>query len=145
MRPVVLIAEGETLFRQVITLELQDRGLTVIEAVDHKEVMERIRMDLPALMILDVDFPGSGAVGLLERLQRKKHAFPIIVLAESCDAKTMKKLLAFGVKECVVKSEVEWEALVKKILKYMEIPKGRAPHQSPACAGSGAGQALPSY
>lgn len=126
MNPIVLIAEGETLFRQVISLELQDRGLTVIEATHKEEVIQRAKVDPPSLLIIDLDFPQTGAIGLLEELHKKELHFPVIVLAESTDKHTMKKCLDLGVKECLVKSEVEWEELVKKIMKYADIKKGRA-------------------
>lgn len=54
---VVLIADDNLASRELLRDALEPRGLRIIEASDGREALDKIRTDLPDLVLLDIQMP----------------------------------------------------------------------------------------
>lgn len=63
--PLILIADDEADFREIVSTKLKDSGFTVITAQDGKEAFEKAKASLPDLILMDIKMPyesGTEAV-----------------------------------------------------------------------------------
>jgi len=69
-RVSVVIADGQQLFRAGLRALLEhDAGIRVAAEADTVEhAIEAVRQKKPDVLLLDLELPGGGAVGPLERL-----------------------------------------------------------------------------
>ena len=55
--PYVLVVDDEGSIRTICRVNLETDGMTVVEASDGREALERVRRQLPDLVLLDVMMP----------------------------------------------------------------------------------------
>jgi len=89
MNKKILIIEDEEDIRQLLSFRLQKEGYEVIEACDGMEGLERVRTQLPDLVVLDLKLPKLPGEEVCREI-RKDQRFtdlPIIMsTAKSQDA-----------------------------------------------------------
>ena len=78
----VLVADDEESVRALVRESLRARGLTIEEAADGVETLERIAARPPDLLVLDLVMPRLDGFTVLERLRRdeRTRGIPVIVL-----------------------------------------------------------------
>jgi PAS domain S-box-containing protein len=76
----VLVADDERLVRRVATVALQQLGLTVVEAADGQQAVERYRehADSIVLLVLDLSMPGLGGREVLATIRQHAPDLPAI-------------------------------------------------------------------
>ena len=79
---VILVADDNADQRALYVDLLTYNGYRVIEARDGEEAIERARMDVPALILMDVTMPGTSGWNAVRALreQVETRAIPIIVI-----------------------------------------------------------------
>jgi two-component system cell cycle response regulator DivK len=79
---VILVADDNADQRALYVDLLTYNGYRVIEARDGEEAIERARLDLPALILMDVTMPGTSGWNAVRALreQVETRAIPIIVI-----------------------------------------------------------------
>ncbi len=75
----VLVVDDEAKFIDLIRLNLELEGFRVVEAVNGYEALERLKEDLPDLVILDVMMPQLDGFETLKRI-REVSTVPVIML-----------------------------------------------------------------
>lgn len=81
----ILIVEDELNIRKLIAVNLLARGYEVIEAEDAKQGLERLRDDLPAMLLLDIKLPDMSGWEVL-KIVTEDPAYPrvpVIVITAS--------------------------------------------------------------
>jgi len=83
----ILLIEDEVQIREVVRINLEKEGFTVITAVDGEQGLEFARRDNPDLIILDLTLPLINAFEVTKtlRIQKETQAIPIIILSASED------------------------------------------------------------
>ena len=61
----VLVVDDNRISRMMLRENLQDLGLTVLEASDGAEAIERIKEELPGLVLSDILMPGCDGFDIL--------------------------------------------------------------------------------
>ena len=79
---VILVADDNADQRALYVDLLTYNGYRVIEARDGEEAIERARMDLPALILMDVTMPGTSGWNAVRavRDQVETQHIPVIVI-----------------------------------------------------------------
>jgi two-component system chemotaxis response regulator CheY len=102
----ILIVDDSRTIRQQVSLQLQDAGYEVIEAVDAKDAIAALgKYPEVALMICDVNMPGRTGIELVE-LIRKQPRFaelPIVMLTSERHTTLVARAKEAGVKGWLVK------------------------------------------
>jgi DNA-binding response OmpR family regulator len=78
----VLIIEDEITLANALAAKLRDEGFTVVTSVDGEDGLEKVRLELPDLIVLDIMLPGLDGLSLCRIVRRDSVTahIPIIML-----------------------------------------------------------------
>jgi DNA-binding NarL/FixJ family response regulator len=125
-RPIrVMLADDHTLFRDGVQEMLQTvTGIEVVGAVstgdDALVLAEQMQ---PDVLLLDVEMPGPGAVGVIRQLRRRCPGTRVIVLTMHDDAAVVRELLECGASAYLSKTSlrVELVAAVQSVAEQRDV------------------------
>jgi two-component system KDP operon response regulator KdpE len=120
---LILVVDDEPRMRRFIRMNLDLEGYRVIEADNGLEAMQRVREDLPELVLLDVMMPEMDGFEAL-RLIRETSNVPIIMLTVKGDEEDRVRGLELGADDYVAKpfSPRELSSRIKAVLRRSEMP-----------------------
>ncbi|GAK49359.1 Tfp pilus assembly protein PilB [Candidatus Moduliflexus flocculans] len=121
----VLIAEDDEPVRQVVSVLLNHHGFHVIEAVDGEEALDKIRAELPDLILLDIDMPKQNGLAVCKAVRSAVETMfiPVIMLTAQDSLEEKTRGLACGADEYITKPFdaeqliVEIEAVLQRTLQ----------------------------
>lgn len=110
---LVLVVDDEQRIVNFVRLNLELEGCRVIAAHNGREALERVREDLPDIVLLDIMMPGMDGFEVLRRL-RTFSAVPVIVLTAKDEADDRVRGLELGADDYIGKP-FEHRELVSRI------------------------------
>jgi CheY-like chemotaxis protein len=119
MSNVILVAEDEPFLRELIALDLQDKGFDIHTASDGEETIRSIEEQPPKLLLLDLLMPKIDGYEVLEHIRAKAFSFPIIVLSNLSDPSEQEKCRKLGASGFLVKSNIDGEDIWEKVKGYI--------------------------
>ena len=81
----VLIVEDDDGIRSSLRLALEDNGYRVIEAPDGETALDRVQLDVPDVVLLDLMLPGIDGYECCRRI-RRQHDVPILIVSARVDS-----------------------------------------------------------
>ena len=119
---VILIADDENRMRRFMQMNLELEGYRVIEASNGLEAIERVRDDLPDLVLLDVMMPELDGFEAL-RIIRETSTVPVIMLTVRDDEDDKVKGLGLGADDYVTKpfSPRELSSRIQAVLRRVDM------------------------
>ncbi|GIK43628.1 MAG: DNA-binding response regulator [Chloroflexota bacterium] len=119
---LILIADDETRMRRFIKMNLDLEGYRVIEASNGLEALDRVREDLPDLVLLDVMMPELDGFETL-RIVRETSTVPVIMLTVRDEEEDKVRGLELGADDYVTKpfSPRELNSRIKAVLRRTEL------------------------
>lgn len=75
----ILIVEDEQHQRELYSMELQDAGYEVDQAVNGKEAVEKVKTNKYDLVILDIRMPEMDGIEALGKILSRDKKIPIII------------------------------------------------------------------
>ncbi len=119
----ILVVDDEPRMIRFIQMNLELEGYQVSQAANGFEALNKVRDELPDLIILDVMMPDMDGFETL-RLLREISAVPIIMLTVKDDEADKVKGLELGADDYVTKpfSPKELSSRVKAVLRRVEMP-----------------------
>ncbi len=114
----ILMVEDEAGLRNAVRLYLEMEGYRVITAVNGEEGLERVRQDLPDVILLDVMLPGIDGFETLRRLRRFSAA-PVLMITAKGDENDVVKGLRLGADDYVRKpfGQAELASRIQAVLR----------------------------
>jgi CheY-like chemotaxis protein len=106
MARAILLVDDEEAFLKLTRDQLVGRGFSVTVASSGEEALEKIKVERPDAIILDIMLPGMSGREVLERLQSDPTTkeIPVIVCSIISHEKTViRDLLAMGARAYVPK------------------------------------------
>lgn len=85
MRARVLLADDSAPIRRVAASALEGIDLQLDSARDIAEALEALEGGVPDLVLMDLNLPGGGARGFIERVGRRHPDLPVVVLMTPLD------------------------------------------------------------
>ena len=67
--PLILVVEDDPLSRELVADLLEAAGYTVLQAEDGVGLVERVKRERPALILLDLQLPGVDGFTLARQLK----------------------------------------------------------------------------
>lgn len=104
----ILIIDDSLFQRRIISAPLKAEGYEVLEAVNGKDGLEKIIIEKPDLILLDILMPEKDGFEVLKELQEAQNTIPVIMLTSDVQDSTREECLKHGAKAFVnkpVKSE----------------------------------------
>jgi DNA-binding response OmpR family regulator len=93
---VLLLAEDDADMRSLLSDELSEMGLRIVEAANGDEVLRYMLDHKPTLILTDLRMP-AGGMEYVSRLRTSAPDVPIILMTAFGDAKTKSQALGLGV------------------------------------------------
>lgn len=118
----ILIVDDEEILRKIYSDRLTFEGFTVETAADGEEAMAKIRTSPPNLVLLDILMPKLNGLQVLEQLNTDTalKAIPVIVLSNVVNDENIKKALALGAKDYLLKTNFSPNEIINKIRTLMD-------------------------
>ncbi|MCP4902025.1 MAG: sigma-54-dependent Fis family transcriptional regulator [bacterium] len=92
----VFIVDDDAAVRTVLRRILDGAGYEVAEADDAFQALDRLDAQPPDAVLLDIKMPGMDGFGLLENLQQRELAIPVVILTGHGDEFTARECLEAG-------------------------------------------------
>jgi DNA-binding response OmpR family regulator len=120
---LILVVDDEPRMTRFIRMNLEIEGYQVIEAHNGLEALDKVRTNLPALVILDVMMPELDGFETLRMLREVSNA-PVIMLTVRADEEDKVRGLELGADDYVTKpfGARELASRVKAVLRRTQGP-----------------------
>jgi two-component system KDP operon response regulator KdpE len=120
---LILVVDDEPRMRRFMQMNLDLEGYRVIEAGNGLEAVNRVREDLPDLVVMDVMMPEMDGFEAL-RLIRQTSSVPVIMLTVKSEEDDRVRGLELGADDYVTKpfSPRELASRIKAVLRRTEMP-----------------------
>ncbi len=117
----ILVVDDEKKVVELVRMNLELEGFQVVAAYNGMEAIDKVRTELPDLVILDVMLPDMEGFEVLEHL-RKFSNVPVIMLTVRKDEEDRIRGLDLGADDYVIKpfSPRELVSRVKAVLRRVE-------------------------
>ncbi|MBE9508465.1 MAG: response regulator transcription factor [Chloroflexi bacterium] len=122
-RKLILVVDDEPRMTRFIRMNLELEGYQVVEAHNGLEALDKVRTNLPDLVILDVMMPELDGFETLETL-REVSSVPVIMLTVRADEEDKVRGLELGADDYVIKpfGARELTSRVKAVLRRTRGP-----------------------
>jgi two-component system chemotaxis response regulator CheY len=122
----ILVVDDEADVRDVIKLQLESRGLNVLEAVDGQDAIDILKsgsnMMNVGVILCDIRMPKVNGVECIQFIREQAPGIPIVVITGYPDTELASDLLKKGVKDYLVKP-VEKEKLLAVVDAHISAGK----------------------
>jgi len=120
---LVLVVDDEPRMVRFVRMNLELEGYRVSTASNGADAVEKVRKELPDLVILDIMMPEMDGYETLERI-RKVSSIPVIMLTVKAEEEDKVRGLELGADDYVVKpfSPRELMSRVRAALRRAEMP-----------------------
>ncbi len=122
----ILVVDDEADVRDVIKLQLEQRGLNVLEAVDGQDAIDILKsgsnMMNVGVILCDIRMPKVNGVECIQFIREQAPGIPIVVITGYPDTELASDLMKKGVKDYLVKP-VEKEKLLAVVDAHISAGK----------------------
>lgn len=122
----VLIVDDDPVTRRLLARIVETRlGGEATEAANAMVAFDLIGRVSPDLVLLDLQMPGTGGLEALQRLRNRPQtrSIPIVVLTADSDERTVRRCLALGVSDYLVKP-IDPDSVAERLTRLVPV---RAP------------------
>jgi two-component system, OmpR family, KDP operon response regulator KdpE len=120
----ILVVDDEPQLRRTMRVTLADLGYSVLEAKTGEEALERLRIEAPDLILLDMNMPGMGGMETCRAI-RERSDIPIIVLSVRNSEREKVEALDAGADDYVTKPFG-----IQELLARIRVVTRRVPSES---------------
>jgi len=127
MRKRILVVDDEARMRRFVRMNLDLEGYDVFEAENGLVALQRVRNDMPDLVLLDVMMPDLDGFETLARI-REMSSVPVIMLTVKGDEEDRIRGLDLGADDYITKpfSPRELVSRIRAVLRRVEPTKAQA-------------------
>jgi two-component system, OmpR family, phosphate regulon response regulator PhoB len=127
MAKKILIIEDDKFLRKIIKRKFSGEGFDVIEAVDGERGITLAKNDQPDIIILDLVLPEINGFEVLQTLKQTPETseIPVIILSNLGEEENVKKGLAAGAADYLIKSNLDPSDIFDRVGKVLALNKGR--------------------
>lgn len=76
----ILLVEDEEDLMRLLSLRLESMGFNVITASSGEEALDKIKLERPAAVLLDIFMPGMGGMEVLKTLRQTDDKLPVFFM-----------------------------------------------------------------
>lgn len=99
----ILIVDDDPSVRSLLLEFLRAKKFTVIEASSGAEAIEKVKLENPALVLLDVTMPGMSGIETLKKIREFNQEIGVVMATANEDEDTAKKAAELGSYQYVLK------------------------------------------
>lgn len=119
----IFIIEDTEQLADALSTTLQQEGFETEIARDGQEAIEKVQSSGAHLVILDILMPKMNGILFLKKMRKelKMQDTPVIVLSNLYNDENIAKMQKLGVKDYLIKSELQLDDVVGKIKAYITV------------------------
>jgi len=119
----ILIVEDDKFLRTLLEKKFQRENFEVITAVDGEEALDKIVIEKPDLILLDIILPKKSGFYVLEEINKDINLknIPVFIISNLGQPEDIEKGKKLGVKAYFVKAGLSLDELIKKIKEYFGV------------------------
>jgi DNA-binding NtrC family response regulator len=102
-KEIILVVEDDAMLNWSLQEDLTQQGYKVISAQTGEEALEKIREEIPDLILLDIMLPGIDGIGVLKRMGDLTKEVVVIVLTASEVVQTAVEAMKLGAYDYISK------------------------------------------
>ena len=117
----VLIVEDDRFLRELLIRKLEGQGFIISTAVEGKEVLSKVKEELPQLILLDLILPGIDGFEVLKQIKEDSqiNKIPVIILSNLGQQEEVEKGLKLGAADYLVKAHFTPDEIIGKIKEVL--------------------------
>ncbi len=101
--PTMIVAEDDEIVRELLSLQLTEKGYDVRSAADGAEAWELFQQKACEIVLTDLEMPRMTGQELIEKVKRHSPATVVIVLTGYASLDSARKLIDIGCNEYLLK------------------------------------------
>jgi DNA-binding response OmpR family regulator len=117
-RGKVLVIDDEPSIVELFTDYLNGQGFDVISAGGGEEGLDRLRLDSPDIVLLDMRMPGLDGLETLRRIRKVNLRVPVLMVSGNDDLAAAKEAIALGAFDYTLKP-VDFNYLARALDKML--------------------------
>ncbi|BCX15290.1 MAG: hypothetical protein KatS3mg097_182 [Candidatus Parcubacteria bacterium] len=116
----IVLVEDDKFLRSVLERKLSENGFQVVSVINGNEALEKILIERPELILLDIILPQKSGFFILEKIKQDPQFknVPVLVISNLSQAEDIEKAKNLGASEYLVKAKISLEDLVNKVKSY---------------------------
>lgn len=116
----VALADDHKIFRDGIRTAMKNREFirVIWEAEDGKDMMHKLKMKLPDLLIMDIKMPQTDGIKALQLIRKEYEDLKVIILSMYDDNETITKMMEYGANAYLSKT-ADADEIYKAIISCM--------------------------
>jgi len=120
-KPKILMIEDNVYLLKIYRNKLTRAGFEFIEATNGEEGLNKVISEKPDLVLLDIILPRKSGFDILIEMKKKKATknIPVVVLSILGQESDVKRGLALGAQDYLVKTNTSLSGVVKKIKEWL--------------------------
>lgn len=121
MSKKVLITEDDKFLQKILKIKMEKTGFAVTVAEDGEDALNKIKTDLPDVVLLDMVMPKKNGIDVLKELKadgRSKN-IPVIMLSNLTQNEDIQNAMKTGASDYIIKSDVSIDDIVAKVNGYV--------------------------
>ncbi|MBI1975240.1 MAG: response regulator [Parcubacteria group bacterium] len=118
----ILIVEDDVMLVNILKTRLSAEGFLVSVASDGDEAIEKMKLENPHLVLLDLLLPKKSGFELLEEIVRSSTEFkkiPVLILSNLSRESDIEKSKSLGATDYLVKAKLSIDELIEKVKGYL--------------------------
>jgi CheY-like chemotaxis protein len=102
-KQVIMLVDDDPVFRRFISVLLEKEGYRVIQAEHGLEGLQKLRHQVPDLILCDLSMPILNGIEFAEEVCWEYPSIPMIVVSATEDMSDVARALRFGIKDFLTK------------------------------------------
>ena len=101
----ILVVDDEPDFLEVMRLRLEANGYEVSTAPSGKDALEKIRLNKPDAVLLDILMPNMDGLEVLKKIRKMDEKLPVYIITAFSTEERFKVANKFGASGFIVKTD----------------------------------------
>lgn len=119
--PYVLVVEDDPFYSKVYRTKLEKENISAVVVSNGNDALAQAKKEKPGLMLLDLILPGKDGFGILADFKADPDLrdIKVIILSNLSQEEDVKRIMALGAAEYLVKSNVSIQDVVSKVKTHL--------------------------
>jgi CheY-like chemotaxis protein len=116
----IMLVDDDPIFRRFISVVLEKAGYGVIQAEHGLDGLQKLRNEVPDLIICDISMPILNGIEFAEEVSWEYPEVPMVVVSATDDMSDVARALRFGIRDFLTKPISMPKNLLSTILNILE-------------------------
>lgn len=116
-KKLILIVEDDKFLQELLVRKLEIAGFLTSVAIDGKKALEKIKEELPRLILLDLILPGIDGFEILKQIKEnpQTNKIPVIILSNLGQKEEVKRGIKLGADDYLIKAHFTPDEIIAKV------------------------------